>query len=166
MGSGKVIKQSIEKNGIENFTKTILEHFDSAEEMYAREKEVVNEEFLGRDDTYNLRRGGFGGFDYLNKTGLAFRMEKGSELASRLNRERALTRAKKMREDPDFRARMVEAGASGGKKAYLNHGCVFSKLNGTEKFEEARNAAIRRNPQVGSKTLNLGPAGSQMDWLI
>ena len=69
MGSGKVIQRSIEKNGIENFTKTILEHFDSSEEMYAREKEVVHEEFLNRDDTYNLRRGGYGGFDYINKTG-------------------------------------------------------------------------------------------------
>ena len=71
MGSGKVIQRSIEKNGIENFTKTILEHFDSSEEMYAREKEVVTEEFLDRDDTYNLRRGGNGGFDYINKAGLA-----------------------------------------------------------------------------------------------
>ena len=69
MGSGKIIRRSIEKNGIENFTKTILEHFDSSEEMYAREKEVVHEEFLNRDDTYNLRRGGYGGFDYINKTG-------------------------------------------------------------------------------------------------
>ena len=68
MGSGKVIQRSIEKNGIENFTKTILEHFDSAEEMYAREKEVVNEDFLDRDDTYNLRRGGSGGFDYINNS--------------------------------------------------------------------------------------------------
>lgn len=67
MGSGKVIKQAIEKHGIDNFTKTILERFDSSEEMYAREKEVVNEEFLNREDTYNLRRGGSGGFDYINK---------------------------------------------------------------------------------------------------
>jgi hypothetical protein len=66
MGSGKVLKRAIEKHGVENFTKTILEHFDSAEAMYAREKEVVNEDFLNRDDTYNLRCGGLGGFDYLN----------------------------------------------------------------------------------------------------
>ncbi len=68
MGSGKVINASIKKNGLENFTKTILEYFDSAEAMYAREKEVVTEEFLSRDDTYNLRRGGNGGFDYINNS--------------------------------------------------------------------------------------------------
>jgi hypothetical protein len=39
--------------------------------MYAREKEVVTDEFLLREDTYNLRRGGNGGFDYINKAGLA-----------------------------------------------------------------------------------------------
>jgi hypothetical protein len=37
--------------------------------MYAREKEVVTDEFLMREDTYNLRRGGFGGFDHINKEG-------------------------------------------------------------------------------------------------
>lgn len=66
MGSGKIIKRVIEKYGIENFTKTILETFSSREAMFAREKEIVNEEFLDRNDVYNLRRGGSGGFDYIN----------------------------------------------------------------------------------------------------
>ena len=68
MGSGKVIKRAIEKYGIENFEKAIIETFDSEEGMYAREKEIVNDEFLSRQDVYNLRRGGTGGFDYINKT--------------------------------------------------------------------------------------------------
>ena len=67
MGSGKVIQRALAKHGADNFTKVILEHFDSKEAMYAREKEVVTDGFLAREDTYNLMRGGFGGFDYLNK---------------------------------------------------------------------------------------------------
>lgn len=66
MGSGVVIRRAIEKHGIENFEKVILETFDNSEAMYAREKEVVTEEFLAREDVYNLQRGGHGGFDYIN----------------------------------------------------------------------------------------------------
>lgn len=68
MGSGKVITAAIKKYGIENFTKVILEQFDTSAAMYAREDEVVNKEFLARDDVYNLRRGGLGGFDYIHQS--------------------------------------------------------------------------------------------------
>ena len=67
MGSGKVINSAIKKHGIENFTRVILEQFDDSAAMYAREKEIVNDDFLNRADTYNLRRGGKGGFDYINQ---------------------------------------------------------------------------------------------------
>ena len=70
MGSGKVIRSAINKHEIENFTKVILEHFDTSEAMYAREKEVVTEEFLLREDVYNLRRGGFGGFEFINRNAM------------------------------------------------------------------------------------------------
>ena len=70
MGSGKVLRLAIEKYGISNFKKDILEYFDTEEEMFIKEKEIVNEEFLLRDDTYNLRRGGTGGFDYINSSGI------------------------------------------------------------------------------------------------
>lgn len=67
MGSGKIIRSAITKHGISNFSKVILEQFDDSTAMYAREAEVVTEEFLAREDVYNLRRGGHGGFDYINK---------------------------------------------------------------------------------------------------
>jgi len=70
MGSGTVINKAYEKYGKDMFVKTILEYFDSRDAMINREKEIVNEDFLSRDDTYNLRRGGTGGFDYINKNGL------------------------------------------------------------------------------------------------
>ena len=70
MGSGKVIKDAIKKYGIENFTKEILEEFDSAEAMFQREREIVTDDFLAREDVYNIRRGGTGGFDFINKHGL------------------------------------------------------------------------------------------------
>jgi hypothetical protein len=66
MGSGKYLKYAQEKHGIENFEKEILFVYDTPEEMYAKEAELVNEEFLAMENTYNLKVGGFGGWDYLN----------------------------------------------------------------------------------------------------
>ena len=70
MGSGKVIKHAIEKYGLQNFTKTILETFDTPEQMFLREKQIVTDDFLLREDVYNLRRGGSGGFDFINNSGM------------------------------------------------------------------------------------------------
>ncbi len=70
IGSGKLLRRAIEKYGIDNFEKSILEFFDTREEMFAREAEVVNEEFVRRDDTYNLTPGGKGGFWFVNENKL------------------------------------------------------------------------------------------------
>nr|NDG05898.1 hypothetical protein [Oxalobacteraceae bacterium] len=65
-GSGKYLNYAFQKYGLENFTKEILFVFDNPKDMYAKEAEIVNEKFLTEENTYNLKRGGFGGFDYLN----------------------------------------------------------------------------------------------------
>jgi len=65
MGSGKILQSAVKKYGIENFTKTILETFSNSAEMYAREKEIVTEDFVRRSDVYNIKIGGLGGFDYI-----------------------------------------------------------------------------------------------------
>lgn len=64
MGSGKYLQNAINKYGVENFEKKILKWFDNQEEMYQEEAEIVNEEWISRKDTYNIRAGGNGGWDY------------------------------------------------------------------------------------------------------
>ena len=64
MGSGKYIKSAIEKHTIENFKKEILFVFDNSKEMYAKEAEIVNANFLTEENTYNLKLGGFGGNEH------------------------------------------------------------------------------------------------------
>jgi hypothetical protein len=44
--------------------------FDNPEDMFTKEAEIVTEEFLSENNTYNLKKGGFGGFDYVNSMGL------------------------------------------------------------------------------------------------
>lgn len=66
MGSGKLVTRAIAKHGIENFTKEIMHVFDNADDMYAKEAELVTTDFIAEANTYNLRVGGFGGWDYIN----------------------------------------------------------------------------------------------------
>lgn len=68
MGSGTLIKRAIEKYGPENFTKTILHVFNDEFQCFIKESEIVNEEFVARNDTYNLRSGGDGGFTVSEET--------------------------------------------------------------------------------------------------
>lgn len=58
MGSGLEIGRAIEKYGIENFTKEILYCFSDEKEAYLKEAEIVNLEFINREDTYNIVVGG------------------------------------------------------------------------------------------------------------
>jgi hypothetical protein len=62
MGSGTYLKRAMSKYGKEQFEKTILETFDNLRELLDREREIVNDEFLDRDDVYNLVPGGRGSF--------------------------------------------------------------------------------------------------------
>lgn len=69
MGSGKYLKHAQEKYGMDNFVKEILFVYDTPDLMYSKEAELVNEEFIATVNTYNLKVGGFGGFDYINHLG-------------------------------------------------------------------------------------------------
>ena len=58
LGSGRKLKEDIRKFGSENFKREILFDFDNFEDMDNKEKELVTEEFINREDTYNIRLGG------------------------------------------------------------------------------------------------------------
>lgn len=48
----------IKKYGVENFMRTVVKVFDVENDAYKLESELVNEEFIKREDTYNLVPGG------------------------------------------------------------------------------------------------------------
>lgn len=114
MGSGKYLKYAQEKYGIENFKKEVLFVFETAEEMYAKEAEIVNEEFLATENTYNLKVGGFGGFDYINSNPDAFLTEKrlNSLMTNSERRERWII---KYNSSADFRD-LIRSNLAKGKQ--------------------------------------------------
>ena len=60
LGSGVFLKKAIKKYGYQNFKKEILHVFENKKDMINKEKEIVNEEFILRKDTYNMSKGGYG----------------------------------------------------------------------------------------------------------
>jgi len=62
LGSGKYLNNAIEKYGKDKFKKEILFIFKYKKWAYLAERLIVNEEFVARKDTYNLKVGGFGGW--------------------------------------------------------------------------------------------------------
>lgn len=49
---------AVKKYGVENFTRTVIKVFDNEDDAYKLEAEIVNKEFIKRDDTYNIILGG------------------------------------------------------------------------------------------------------------
>ena len=60
-GSGFLLNKAIKKYGLDNFKKEVLWHFGTAEECFKKEAEIVTEDFIKLDNTYNIALGGKGG---------------------------------------------------------------------------------------------------------
>ena len=61
LGSGKVLQRAVKKYGRDKFLKEVLYIFDTEESMNNMEKDIVDEEFVKRNDVYNIGTGGQGG---------------------------------------------------------------------------------------------------------
>ncbi len=68
MGSGVQITRAINKYGIENFTKEIVHYCETFEELCALEFIIVNEKFINKPETYNLKVGGLYGHNLSEET--------------------------------------------------------------------------------------------------
>lgn len=62
MGSGKRLRYSMRKHGIDNHRKEILEFFDSRELLIEAEKKAITPEMILCKNCMNLKSGGEGGF--------------------------------------------------------------------------------------------------------
>lgn len=161
MGSGKYLRHAIEKHGIENFSKEILFVFDNSAEMYAKEAELVNEEFIAEQNTYNLKVGGFGGWDYIDST------KKDDPTRTRehmkmMNAGAAVHPEVKKRVAAQAHAKYVELIAANGGKAWWDHPMGFLGKSHTEETKAKMRAALvdrgqgEANSQFGTMWITNG----------
>lgn len=64
MGSGANLKKAYKKYGINSFEKEIIEFFDTADDAFKKENEIVNEDMIKNPQCYNVQLGG----KYFNTT--------------------------------------------------------------------------------------------------
>lgn len=76
LGSGILLKKAIAKYGFDSFERVILKECSSIKEMFECEAKFVDHDWVSRRDTYNLKIGGEGGWDYINKNGIRWTNEK------------------------------------------------------------------------------------------
>lgn len=67
LGSGKHLKRSIRKYGIDNFKLEILEWCNTRDELMEREKEIITENHINDPNCYNMKYGGLGGGKFYSK---------------------------------------------------------------------------------------------------
>lgn len=66
LGSGDLLRLAVAKYGKQSFKKEILFVFNNEDEMNQKEREIVNEAFIARSDTYNILLGGKGGWRHIH----------------------------------------------------------------------------------------------------
>jgi hypothetical protein len=152
MGSGKYLKHAQEKHGIENFTKEIMYVFDTPEQMYVKEAELVNEEFIAESNTYNLKVGGFGGWDYINKNKLNSYPDRLKKDLEKL--KLAQTVLQDLNKDPAWKEKQSKKISQGLKKHYKTANGHFAGKTHTSATKEKLSGP--RPQSTGSKNSQFG----------
>jgi hypothetical protein len=99
MGSGKRLRYSIRKHGIENHIREILDFFDTRELLIEAEKQAITLEMITDKDCMNLKGGGDGGFVSLEA------VRKGAEITNSRHSDK-----------------LVEWRRKGGSSTFKKHG--------------------------------------------
>lgn len=158
LGSGKLLKENINKYGKENFDHIILEIVDNR-----KDADILEVEYISLyEPELNLTDGGDGGWEYVNKKKPYLKSKKWEE-ARKKNWEKAIQRSNWLkRNDKEWMRKLTENVAKTQKKNGT-YGKAFrdlcKKFNGTQKQREiARKTALKyhtfqgkNNPSYGKK---------------
>lgn len=160
MGSGKIIGRAIKKYGIDNFKREIIAVFDKSSDMYEMESFLVNEDFISSNDTYNIKLGGKGGFDYINDHSLNIDISQQRQNSPEIikiasesgnNRKREL-----LSSDMYWKDELSAKLSNGAKKYYINGG--VNGFTGKKHTDDTKRKIGDKNSkhQLGEKNSNYG----------
>ena len=131
MGSGTAIKQAIKKYGIEYFTKEILQQFNSAEEMFEAESQIVNEEFVKALDNYNIKLGGVGGWDYINSQLTEEERSNSGKISGKIHKEKLIL-------DLDYRENFKKRSSETIKRTHASGKIRYDTFTGKHHSEDTK----------------------------
>ena len=147
LGSGTIIGHAIKKHGQAAFSKEVLFVFDNHAEMVAKEIEVVDVEFVTRDDNYNIRPGGDGGW---------------VDTSSDTQRARAIKsnirQAELAAADPHFRDALKAAGSRTFRRLHQEGRINYSTFSGRHHTEDTREriSSSKKGELTGSSNPQYG----------
>ena len=98
MGSGTILKRSLEKYGRHNHTKEILEFCESRDLLILREWEIITDDLVSDPYSMNLRRGGEGGFTSEQQKENNRRSQQAQQILRTTNKEWTAQKARKISE--------------------------------------------------------------------
>jgi hypothetical protein len=150
MGSGLLLNRAIKKYGVENFKKEIIQFFDTSEEAFECEKDLVTEDFVMSNETYNMTTGGNGSWHSCNR----FDDPKTIE-----NRRKAGSISLKNRwQDPERRKKMIEQIAERNRQQFKEGRRKAPDWTGKTHQEETKEKIGKANAisQLGEKNSQYG----------
>lgn len=135
MGSGKYLKRAIAKHGVDNFEKEILFIYDNPEEMFAKEAELVDENFLSEANTYNIKLGGSGGFDHLNTPE---KLKENRDIRLKNSKKGGKVHKTRMDTDSEYREQCLSRMRDGVVKAHKAGKYRYDTNSGKTHTDEAK----------------------------
>lgn len=148
LGSGLNMTRAIKKYGKENFIRETLKEFDTIEESFEYENQLVTEEFVLREDTYNLSTGGKG-YSGLGEHVVSKQIGIHSPNYTFEDRS-AVSKANIANMDPEKRYNMCKSGGLiGGKKSVENKSGIFSDDYTDEMRQNASKLAVEKQKELG-----------------
>lgn len=155
LGSGSTLRKSIRKHGPENFKIEIMEWCDTREILAKRETEIITEEFLNDKNCYNIKPGGFGGFN-------------NTEHQLKCSRAAGLLHGYKLSNDIQYKESYSKKISEANKRRYekgnikpINENYDWKgKKHKPETIEKMRNA--KKNYNIGTKWINDGKTNKQL----